>query len=916
MPPANERAAKRPGDGPPVPSPAPDLAAALEAGDARAAAIAYAHLGAGVFPVNVDGAPEGCEPKQPRYAAGLRHPFWTRGGARWGVTSDPVQVARHWPTEPGVAVGLVWPGVVLDIDAPKHPNLGPAEREAKARERYETLCDTFEAVACAPYASTPSGGYHVVLAWPEGVEPLNTGAWPPGSDPKAPDVDDRPWGELRGFGRAYVVAAPGTIDGEPYRWHRLPLGEVPEAPPELIAWLTETAEPEAKQEHAPRDSRTAAEKLAAWATELGAMPEGGRNAALNRFAFMGYQRAEAGELEHDAVTADLLDAAERAGLPTREAKATLASARKGAKANPRKPRPAPAKGRTTDVARSPTPDGGDAETGAPLYLPAGYGRGDGGELTYTEPNSNRARVVYAGHLEVIATGRTLEGDERLTVAFDLGHERRTVTAPRGELVRARGVLDHLGAAGANVHDGNARDVGRYLSEYSALNADALPRQRLSERLGITPGGIIGPGWQVGEHVTYTGPELHALTIRTDRDAYRTGLRALGTWEPSAWLARAVLGLVAAAPHLEHLGMTRNPVLGIGAPSNIGKGTAVGFAFGLYAEPGHPFMVSGIRTRTTALLQVYAQTNGLPVWIDEAHQLPPAVVTDGVYSFANRQTYARGGREGIAKGGDRLRGALILTGEGLAELMTTGARNRVLIVDGLRHYPLGREAAPDRAVALERATALGAGSVGQAVTAHLWEHRATWTRDVHQLADRLTTDAPTWHVAAAAAEVTIRYMLDALDLPADRGAEGLALHMLAAVTEGWREVDPARDAFERVRDLVIAARSFDGTRRARDGGALARIVTTDGMAGWAVRATAPEVEDVLKPYGGARVVAPLWQRRGYVRPDPHGKSTRAAKLEPGEPAVRCYVFALEHFEGADEAERTAAAARLDLEGRAN
>jgi hypothetical protein len=547
---------------------------------------------------------------------------------------------------------------------------------------------------------------------------------------------------------------------------------------------------------------------------------------------------------------------------------------------------------------------------APLRLPPGYHLGDGC-LTYATEGT-RPRVVYAGHLEVTATGRTLEGEERLTVAFDVGAARRTVTAPRGALVRARGVLDYLGAAGANVHDANARDVGRYLSEYSALNADALPRLTLSERLGITPGGIIGPGWQVGEHVTYAGPELHALRIRSDRGAYLDGLRALASWEPSTWLPRAVLGLVAASPHLEHLHLIRNPVLGIGAPSNIGKGTAVAFAFGLYAEPAHPLAIQGIRTRTTALLQVFAQANGLPVWIDEAHKLDEHALVDGVYAFANRQTYARGGREGTARGGDPLRGALILTGEGLAELTATGARNRVLIVDGLRHYPLGRDEAPERVTALEHARAHGAGTVGRAATGHLWEHRATWTRDVHQLAGHLTSDAPTWHLAAAAAEVTIRYLYDALDLPADPGAEGLAQRMIAATTEGWHEVDPAREAFERVRDLVIAARATDGTRRARDGSALGRVVgTEDGTATWAVRSTAPEVEDVLKRYGGARVVAPLWKQRGYVRPDAQGKATRPAKLEAGEPAVRCYLFPIDLFDADQDGEPSAEARRVEL-----
>jgi len=652
--------------------------------------------------------------------------------------------------------------------------------------------------------------------------------------------------------------------------------------------------------------------------------EGTRRDTLNRSAFALGQLVGGGYLTPVAVESGLLDAVskQRTPLPESEARRTIADGVRDGRARPRHPteRGAP----PTTIGRGPSDPGpadddpiptitdATPETGGLLPEPDGWRR-EGGTIervTRVDGDGNsKWGTVYVGHLAVVATGHTLEGEERLSVEFDMGHKRRTITAPRGELVRARGVLDHLGAGGANVHDGNARNVGRYLSEYSALNADALPRQQLSERLGITPGGIIGPGWAVGEHITYAGPDLTSLTIHSDRGAYRDGLSAIASWERSAWLARVVLGLVAASPHLEHLGMVRNPVLGIGAPSNIGKGTLVGFAIGLYAEAGHPLMVSGVRTRTTAMLQLYAQVNGLPVWIDEAHELDERTLVDGVYAFANRQTYARGGREGVAKGGDRLRGALILTGEGLAELTTTGARNRVLIVDGIRHYPLGREIAADRAHALDRATGRGAGSVGYDVTNHLWTYCDTWTRDVHQLADRLTSDAPTWHLAAAAAEVTIRYLYDALDLPADRGAEGLADLMLAAVTDGWREVDPDREAFERVRDLVIAARTSEGTRRARDGSALARIVTVeDGTAAWAVRATAPDVEDVLKRYGGG-------QRRGYLIPDRQGKATRPAKLEVGEPAVRCYAFPVELFDADQDGDAAADARRAKSGDRA-
>ena len=558
-----------------------------------------------------------------------------------------------------------------------------------------------------------------------------------------------------------------------------------------------------------------------------------------------------------------------------------------------------------DAITSPYMDGGGLppeklgahpETGAEVRNPSGYTGATAGSITYTDQRTGSPRVIYTGDLAVTETGCTLEGEERLTVRFTVGKGRTaTVTAPRTDLVRARGVLDHLGGAGANVHDGNARDVARYIGEFASLNADALPRRTFTERLGVTNTGIIGPAWHVGEPATYVGKPLR-LTVRGDRAVYLEALRGLGRWEPGAWLPRVMLGLAAASPHFDQLDAPRNPVVGIGAGSNIGKGTLTRFVISLYAYPAHPMAITGIRTRTTAVLQALDQLNGLPMWIDEAHMLDERTLTDGVYAFANRQTYARGGRDGVARGGDPLRGCMLLTGEGLAELTTTGARNRVLIVDGERHPPLGSRSAPDRVRLLDRAVSDAPGSVGQAFTAHLWERRADWVREVRMLADHLVSEAPAWALPAAAAEVSLRYLRDALGLEPDPVAEGLSAVMLAVVAEGWREVDPAREAFDRIRDVVLAARQSDRLRLGRDGSALARLVLHGEREVWAVRATAPEVEDVLKRYGGARVVAPIWRRRGYIVAGPDGRSQVAAKLVHGEPVIRCYAFPADVFEG--------------------
>ena len=121
---------------------------------------------------------------------------------------DEATIRAWWREEPRAGVGILAPeGVlVLDVDAP---------------EAWEALRGEYPALEAAPRQRTPKGGYHVFLRLPQGVR-LSAAAR------KLPGVD------LRGMGRAYVVAAPTRLgDGRGYAW------EVPLVRPEELPVVPE-----------------------------------------------------------------------------------------------------------------------------------------------------------------------------------------------------------------------------------------------------------------------------------------------------------------------------------------------------------------------------------------------------------------------------------------------------------------------------------------------------------------------------------------------------------------------------------------------------------------------------------------------------------------------------------------------------
>jgi hypothetical protein len=214
------------------------------------------------------------------------------------ASRDLEAIRAWWRACPRCGVGILAPEevLVLDFDDPK---------------AWEVLRWGFSVLESAPRQRTPKGGYHVFLHLPEGVRLSATTRALEGVD-------------LRGMGRAYVVAAPTRLaDGRGYVWELplVPPAKLPLIPEALLLKLLPPPPPPPREVvvevgSSPRRLRAL---LEAYAAAVARAPEGTRHNTLIRYAV-----ATGGLIPHgldprEAVEV-LVGAALEAGLPEREAR--------------------------------------------------------------------------------------------------------------------------------------------------------------------------------------------------------------------------------------------------------------------------------------------------------------------------------------------------------------------------------------------------------------------------------------------------------------------------------------------------------------------------------------------------------------------------------------------------------------------
>jgi hypothetical protein len=249
--------------------------------NALEAAVAYAGLGYAVFPLT----PGEKRPHGRLVPHGLKE-----------ASREEATITTWWRSCPGCGVGILAPEEVLVLDFDDPTAWGRLKGE------YPTLGD-------APRQRTPKGGYHVFLRLPQGVGLSATVR-------KLAGVD------LRGMGKAYVVASPTRLaDGRGYTWE-VPLvkpEDLPQIPEDLLLRLLPP--PPAPREvvvgsSSPRRLRALLESYAA---AVAGAPEGTRHNTLIRYAVAAGGLVPHG-LSPEEAEEVLVAAAMQAGLPEREAR--------------------------------------------------------------------------------------------------------------------------------------------------------------------------------------------------------------------------------------------------------------------------------------------------------------------------------------------------------------------------------------------------------------------------------------------------------------------------------------------------------------------------------------------------------------------------------------------------------------------
>ncbi len=230
--------------------------------------------------------------------------------------TDDQDVSRaRWKHEPqaniGAATGPQSGFWVLDIDPPDGPkNL--ATLEAK----HDALPVTIE-------ASTPRGGRHLYWRWPGDGPEIRNSASRIGTGL-----------DVRGEGGQIVLPPSILADGRYYRWVKNGASAFADAPEWLVKLaLPPPPPPRSDPKPPPADTeRYVAAAITSELQQLQEAEEGTRNDQLNRSAFAIAGFAHAGAVPDDWARGELEKRAVGIGLATQQARRTIDSAFKAARA--------------------------------------------------------------------------------------------------------------------------------------------------------------------------------------------------------------------------------------------------------------------------------------------------------------------------------------------------------------------------------------------------------------------------------------------------------------------------------------------------------------------------------------------------------------------------------------------------------
>ncbi|MCT2589360.1 bifunctional DNA primase/polymerase [Streptomyces sp. N2-109] len=241
------------------------------------------------------------------------------GHRKWEqrATTDPDRIHAAWSVRPfnvGVACGPA-DLVVVDLDMPKTTGKGKSGSETPdGVATFRALCERAgHTVPTTRTVRTAGGGLHLYFAAPVGVRLGNT------AGTIASLVDSRAHG-------GYVVAVGSTTPEGAYQvTDPAPVAPLPEWLCSLLTARQELRAVTPLPSHS-RASRRASAALTAESADVATAPEGTRNARLLAAARAMGRFVAWGDIDRHVVEEAFQGAAESAGLPSSECRATVRSA--------------------------------------------------------------------------------------------------------------------------------------------------------------------------------------------------------------------------------------------------------------------------------------------------------------------------------------------------------------------------------------------------------------------------------------------------------------------------------------------------------------------------------------------------------------------------------------------------------------
>ena len=555
------------------------------------------------------------------------------------------------------------------------------------------------------------------------------------------------------------------------------------------------------------------------------------------------------------------------------------------------------------------------------WLPPGYKFNGYIYQTVEKDGTTYDSLVYMGYIAVVGCYIEYFSDPKLDpiiyyeVEFDSTKDKKhKIKIPAAKMGTAIKAAPILLSGGAIISDKNAKAVCHYLMMSYHHQKDTIKTTRCTRQLGIVGGVLVTPTRSVPpDDMEYIGPSLE---YGSDKKIYKERIKDILEWGQASWPLLFCLGASLVSPFISDLTpagspLRRNPAIGLIGPSNYGKTTTAFFAAGVWGDPCTvPFYVSAANKNTDAgKSQLIEFGNGLPLIIDESHQLSKDDFQNLIYNHANKIGRVTGTLSGSPSGGKKVRGTVFFCGEGF-RVTEQGSLNRVIIINVDHTPPLGvrglnpngsNEEGLRRSNVLSEAWNRGGGFLGPDMYEYIFTDKEM-ELEFKGMIDGFMSNPKFSQLNGMAGIVSviqaeIIFLLTHMGIPTPAWVHDIPLHIKGCLEKQGKshETDPSLEAFEKIRSMIgqsvnipllgeggvlykIREETVAWTHAVGDKKFIAVLLNTQALKQY--------VGDIQKYYG-------VWKSIGLLTPSKNSNTTPIwNKANTAGGTVRCILLNIE------------------------